>query len=103
MDANREPGRAVSPREKGPAMPAPAPAKVAKDSPPVIAGEEPRPAAATWQVKRPTGAWHENLPAQRLPFLDTYQYRDEYALAAAGPPGWAIVGGTRRGRMHAND
>ncbi len=63
---------------------------------------EPAVVAATWQEREPEESWCPPALATSLPWADDVATAHASTWASAGPDGWVLVAGTRRGRSHAH-
>ena len=61
------------------------------------------PASGGWQERPPETPWlPPELSAALSPLLDGFRYRDHLEICEPTLPGWRVLAGTRRGRLHAH-
>lgn len=61
------------------------------------------PASGGWQDRPPQAPWlPPELSAALGPLLDGFDYRDHLEICEPALPGWRVLAGTRRGRLHAH-
>jgi hypothetical protein len=70
---------------------------------PVAGPEAPAPVAAPgWLDRAPVEPWCPAALESAIPWGRDFRYADAASRLASGPAGWSLLGGTRRGRLHAH-